>query len=95
MHQRWALRDRQRLSRASDPRACVGPQEFPVDRIVRAGQRLAAAYTLAQSCRTLDISTRDYLLEMIEKIEKIAGGWPPRRLAELMPQRWKALRPVR
>jgi transposase len=54
-----------------------------------AAVRLAAAYTLVQSCRALGVPTREYLIDVIGKLE---AGWPARRLAELMPQRWAALR---
>jgi hypothetical protein len=50
-----------------------------------AAVRLAAAYTLVQSCRALGIPTREYLIDVIRKLE---AGWPARRLAELMPHRW-------
>jgi transposase len=50
-----------------------------------AAARLAAAYSLVQSCRALGISTREYLINVVQKLE---AGWPARRLAELMPQRW-------
>jgi transposase len=69
----------------------LGRKNFLFTGSFAAGQRLAAASTLVQSCRALGISTRDYLIDVIEKI---AGGWPARRLAELMPQRWKDVRPV-
>lgn len=55
-----------------------------------AATRLAAAYTLVQTCRSLGISTREYLVDVIQKLE---AGWPARRLAELMPHRWTELRP--
>lgn len=50
--------------------------------------RLAAAYSLVQSCRVLGIPTRQYLIDVIQKLE---AGWPARRLAELMPHRWAEL----
>ncbi|HEX7477949.1 MAG TPA: transposase domain-containing protein [Polyangiales bacterium] len=43
-----------------------------------------------QSCRALGISTREYLVDVIQKLE---AGWPARRLTDLMPQRWAQLRP--
>jgi transposase len=54
-----------------------------------AAVRLGAAYTVVQTCRALGICTRDYLIDVIQKLE---AGWPARRLAELMPQRWAQLR---
>jgi hypothetical protein len=53
-----------------------------------AAVRLAAAYSLVQSCRALGIPTREYLIDVIRKLE---AGWPARRLAELMPHRWAQL----
>jgi hypothetical protein len=50
-----------------------------------AAQRLADAYTVVQSCRALGISTRDYLIDVLHKLER---GWPVRRVAELVPDRW-------
>jgi transposase len=55
-----------------------------------AAHRLAAAYTLVQSCRALGLPTREYLVDVFQKLE---AGWPARRLAELMPHRWAELRP--
>ena len=55
-----------------------------------AAHRLAAAYTLVQSCRALGVPTREYLIDVFRKLE---AGWPARRLAELMPHRWTELRP--
>jgi len=63
----------------------IGRKNYLFSGSAKAAQRLAGAYTLVQSCRRLDISTRDYLVDVIEKLE---GGWPMRRLAELMPHRW-------
>jgi transposase len=63
----------------------LGRKNFLFTGSIAAGERLAAAYTLVQSCRALGISTQEYLVDVINKI---VGGWPARRLAELMPQRW-------
>jgi transposase len=49
------------------------------------GPRLATGYTLVQSCRRLGLPTRDYLVDVITKVE---GGWPVRRVSELVPERW-------
>jgi transposase len=65
----------------------LGRKNFLFTGSVAAGARLAAAYTLVQSCRALGIPTHEYLVDVIEKI---ANGWPARRLVELMPQRWAA-----
>jgi transposase len=50
-----------------------------------AAKRLAGAYTLVQSCRALGIRTRDYLIDVLDKLD---AGWPMRRIAELVPDRW-------
>jgi len=50
-----------------------------------AGRRLAAAYSLVQTCRAIGVPTRDYLVDVITKIER---RWPARRLTELLPHRW-------
>ena len=50
-----------------------------------AAKRLAGAYTLVQSCRALGIRTRDYLIDVLDKLE---AGWPMRRIGELVPDRW-------
>jgi transposase len=69
----------------------IGRKNFLFTGSAVAGQRLAGAYSLVQTCRALGISTRDYLIDVITKLER---GWPARRLTELLPQRWAAQRPV-
>jgi hypothetical protein len=66
----------------------IGRKNFLFTGSAAAGKRLAAAYTLVQSCRALNINTRDYLIDIIGKLE---AGWPARRLADLMPHRWPSL----
>jgi transposase len=63
----------------------IGRRNFHFTGSEQAAERLAAAYTLVQSCRALGISTRDYLIDVLTKIE---AGWPLRRIAELVPDRW-------
>jgi len=48
-------------------------------------RRLATAYCLVQSCRNLGFGARDYLIDVIAKLE---AGWPMRRIVELVPDRW-------
>jgi hypothetical protein len=67
----------------------VGRRNFLFTGSADAARRLAAAYTLVLSCRELGISTREYLIDIIEKLE---GGWPMRRLVELLPHNWAAAR---
>ena len=67
----------------------VGRRNFHFTGSADAAQRLAEAYTLVQSCRGLGISTRDYLVDVLHKLEH---GWPVRRVAELVPDRWASER---
>jgi len=67
----------------------IGRKNYLFTGSAAAGIRLAAAYTLVQTCRALNINTRDYLVDVIQKLE---AGWPARRLADLMPHRWRQLR---
>ena len=70
-------------------RPAVGRKNFLFTGSADAARRLAAAYTLVMSCRELGISTYEYLSDIIEKLE---GGWPMRRLVELLPHRWAQAR---
>lgn len=63
----------------------VGRRNFLFTGSAAAGRRLAAAYSLVLTCRELGISTRDYLIDVLEKVE---SGWPMRRLVDLLPHRW-------
>jgi hypothetical protein len=51
----------------------------PVERIYPSRR----AYTLVQSRRALGISTRDYLIDVLDKLE---GGWPLRRIGDAHPR---------
>lgn len=66
----------------------IGRKNFLFTGSVDAAKRLAAAYTIVQTCRALGIPTREYLIDVITRIER---KWPARRLAELLPHRWPAL----
>lgn len=68
----------------------IGRKNFLFTGSTDAAHRLAAAYTLVQSCRALGINTREYLVDVLTKLE---AGWPARRLSELMPHRWAERRP--
>ena len=70
----------------------LGRKNFLFTGSAQAAQRLAGAYTLVQTCRALEISTRDYLIDVITKLE---AGWPARRLTELLPHRWRDLHPAK
>lgn len=63
----------------------LGRKNFLFTGSVDGANRLAAAYSLVQSCRNLGFGARDYLIDVIGKLE---GGWPMRRIAELVPDRW-------
>ena len=63
----------------------IGRKNFLFTGSVDAAHRLAAAYTLVQSCRNLGLNTREYLTDVLDKIQ---AGWPARRLTELLPHRW-------
>lgn len=52
-------------------------------------ERLAAAYTVVQSARRTGVPVRDYLIDVIQRLDR---GWPARRLAELLPDRWASAR---
>lgn len=64
---------------------CMGRKAYLFTGSAEAAERLAGAYSLVQSCRLLGISTRDYLIDVLDKLDR---GWPLRRLAELVPDRW-------
>jgi transposase len=49
------------------------------------GPRLAAAFTLVTSCRRLGLPTREYLIDVLTRLE---AGWPARRGLELTPLAW-------
>ena len=53
----------------------------------RGGERLAAAFTLADSCLLLGVEPHRYLTDVIGKLE---NSWPLSRLSELVPHRWAA-----
>jgi hypothetical protein len=68
-------------------RPAVGRRNYLFTGSVKAGERLAAVYTLILSCRNLGIDTRDYLIDVLGRIR---GGWPVSRLSELTPDAWAA-----
>jgi len=67
----------------------VGRRNYFSTGSAQAAERLAAAYTLVQSCRATGISTREYLIDIILKLE---SNWPMRRLSELLPHHWAEAR---
>lgn len=63
----------------------LGRKNFLFTGSLDGAKRLAAAYSLVQSCRNLGFGARDYLIDVIGKLE---AGWPMRRIVELVPDRW-------
>ena len=63
----------------------LGRKNFLFTGSVDGAKRLAAGYSLVQSCRNLGFGARDYLSDVITKLE---AGWPMRRIVELVPDRW-------
>jgi transposase len=78
--------DNGRVERRIRPFA-VARRNFLFTGSVRGGERLAAAFTLVDSCLLLGVDPYAYLVDVIRKLE---AGWPLRRLSELIPQRWAA-----
>jgi transposase len=69
----------------------VGRKNFLFTGSAEAAKALAGAYTLVQSCRNLGVPAREYLIDVIDKLER---GWPVRRIRELVPDRWAELHRV-
>lgn len=78
--------DNGRVERRIRPFA-VARRNFLFTGSVRGGERLAAAFTLVDSCLLFGVDPYVYLVDVIGKLE---SGWPLRRLSELIPQRWAA-----
>ena len=53
------------------------------------GERAAIIYTVLGSCKTAGVDPFAYLRDVLEKI---ANGWPAKRIDELLPQAWSAAR---
>lgn len=64
---------------------CMGRKAYLFSGSAEAAERLAGAYSLVQSCRLLGFSARDYLIDVLSKLE---AGWPVTKLGELVPDRW-------
>ena len=69
-------------------RPCIGRNNYLFTGSPAAAERLADAYTLVLSCRNLGIPVRDYLTDVITKLE---ADWPLRRIGELVPDTWLRL----
>ncbi len=53
-----------------------------------AARRAAALYSLLRTCAQYSVPPLLYLTDVLRTL---AAGWPPRRLDELLPDRWQAL----
>lgn len=53
------------------------------------GERAAIIYTVLGSCKTAGVDPFAYLRDVLDKI---ANGWPAKRIDELLPQEWGAAR---
>jgi hypothetical protein len=51
------------------------------------GERVAAIYTVIQTCKTNGVDPQAYIADVIARV---AGNWPASRWAELMPWNWRA-----
>ena len=69
----------------------VGRRNYLFTGSIRGGERLAIAYTLVDNCTILGADPYRYLVDVITKLE---GGWPLRRLSELLPWRWSSEQPA-
>ena len=65
----------------------IGRKNYLFSGSARGAQRLADAYTLVQSGRRVGLPVRDYLTDILTKLE---AGFPMRRIDELTPDRWAA-----
>lgn len=68
---------------------CVGRKNFLHAGSIEAGRRLAALYSLVQTCELHEINTREYLVDVLQRLAKPCRV---RELSELMPHRWAAAR---
>jgi transposase len=80
--------DSGRVERRIRPLA-VARRSFLFTGSPRGGERLAAAFTLVDSCLLLGLDPYEYLVDVIHKLE---ASWPLKRLSELIPSRWTAQR---
>ena len=69
-------------------RPAVGRKNWLFTGSDKGGRRLATAHGLVQTCIAADIPVRDYLIDVLTKID---AGWSTRRLCELLPRRWNEL----
>jgi hypothetical protein len=53
-----------------------------------AGPKVAAIYSIIETCKRLGINLREYLNDVLPRL----GEWPANRIGELTPSAWKASR---
>jgi len=63
----------------------IGRKNYLFSGSVDAAQRLAGAYSLVLSARYAGLPVREYLIDVLRKID---SGWPARKLTALLPTRW-------
>ena len=65
----------------------IGRRNFLFSGSVSAAERLCAAYTLVVGAKRVGIDPFIYVKDVLDKLD---GGWPIHRVAELTPRRWAA-----
>jgi transposase len=63
----------------------IGRKNFCFAGSASGADRLAAAYTVVQSARRAGAPVRDYLIDILGRLDR---GWPAKRLTDLTPERW-------
>jgi transposase len=67
----------------------IGRKNFCFAGSAEAASRLAAAYTVVQSARRAGLPVREYLVDILGRLDR---GWPARQLTDLLPERWASAR---
>lgn len=67
----------------------IGRKNFLFSGSAAGAGRLAAAYTVVQSARRTGVPVREYLIDVLTRLER---GWPARQLTELLPDHWARAR---
>jgi transposase len=65
----------------------IGRKNFLFAGSAAGASRLACAYTVVQSARRTGIPVREYLVDILGRLER---GWPAKQLTDLLPDRWAA-----
>src|SRR5215208_398446 len=70
------------------PGIAVGRRNWPIARSDVGGHRAAAPYTLVETCKLNEVDPRAWLADVLARMPE----HPAKRLEELLPWNWKALR---